>query len=172
MSWRRIPKKTSLPATLLVSPPGRWCSRTWPERSRNAGTWNACSRSTKLRSRGGSRDMPLITRPVVGQRGGRNSSERTLQNTENSPKNVFLIRLPMSPGPGDSPSLAAAPYYAPYYLGGRVDRGPAARHAPRGIVPDAPYERTNEGLSRGPGDRGRVDKEPCKEDVPDFRLSA
>ena len=35
----------------------------------------------------------------------RNSSERTLQNTENSPK-CFLIKLPYQFGPRDNPSLA------------------------------------------------------------------
>ena len=37
---------------------------------------------------------------------GRSSSERTLRTTENSPKRASLLRLPISPGPRDSPSLA------------------------------------------------------------------
>ena len=71
---------------------------------------------------------------------GRNSSERTLQNTEASPK-LFLTRLLINPGPRDSPSLAGAVHWEPraYLPRTRSSTGttpPRSRTRPQAREPD------------------------------------
>ena len=108
-----------------------------PEKAKNA------SRNNKNGGVGGAAPPPISSRepikknrrPKMGSRRpkmGLNSSERTLRNTENSPK-CFLIRLPSPPAPEIVPRWPA--------------REARRREKPRG-TPVAP---THEGSHKGTG---------------------
>ena len=85
-------------------------ARVRPSGTISSGAWRACGPSGTVSS-GARAAVRPSGRPGRLPRGWGSpshrtfSSERTIQNTENSPK-VLLIRLPMSPGPRDSPALA------------------------------------------------------------------
>ena len=80
------------------------------------GNWNLLVRPIRALPTSSREPIKEKGRPKMGSRRpkmGRDSSERTLRRYRKRPPNVFLIRLPMSPGPRDSPLVGRPWPYAP-----------------------------------------------------------